>query len=71
VFNDRGSCTLKAFVTEGIVPGAIALANGWQPENYIDGHHQTLTQLTINPVEEYISATNTAYGDVLVEVEKV
>ena len=71
VFNDRGSCTLKAFVTEGVVPGAIALASGWQPESYIEGHHQTLTQLTINPVEEQISATNTAYGDVLVQVERV
>lgn len=70
VYNDRGFCTLKAFVTEGIVPGAIALANGWQPESYIKGHHQTLTQLTINPAEEKISATNTAYGDVLVEIEK-
>lgn len=70
VFNDRGFCILKAFITEGIVPGAIALANGWQPESYIDGHHQTLTQYTINPVEEKISATNAAYGDVLVQIEK-
>ena len=71
VFNDRGHCTLKAFVTEGIMPGVIGLASGWTPEHYIDGHHQYLTHLTINPIEEHISQTNTAYGDVLVEIQKV
>lgn len=70
VYNDRGSCTLKAFVTEGIMPGVVAIASGWQPKQYIDGHHQELTQLTINPVEEAISQTNTAYCDVLVEIVK-
>jgi molybdopterin-containing oxidoreductase family molybdopterin binding subunit len=70
VYNDRGSCTLKAFVTEGIIPGVIGLASGWQPKNYIKGHHQNLTRLSINPIEEHISQTNTPYGDVLVEVKK-
>lgn len=71
VFNDRGECTLKAFVTEGITPGVTAIANGWTPDEYIDGNHQNLTHLTINPVEEFISQTNAAFYDVLVEIQKV
>lgn len=70
VYNDRGYCVLKAFVTEGIAPGITAIPNGWTPDQYIEGNHQNLTHLTINPVEEFISQTNSAFYDVLVEIEK-
>lgn len=71
VFNDRGECKLKAFITEGIVPGVVAIANGWTPDQYVDGsNHQSLTHLTLNPVEEHISQTNAAFYDVLVEIQK-
>ncbi|WP_434511399.1 molybdopterin-dependent oxidoreductase [Desulfitobacterium sp. AusDCA] len=70
VLNDRGFCVVKAFVTEGIAPGVTALANGWTPDYYIGGNHQTLTHLTLNPVEEAISQTNSAFSDVLVEIKK-
>lgn len=70
VFNDRGYCVVKAFVTEGIAPGVTALANGWTPEQYIEGSHQNLTHLTLNSVEEAISQTNSAFSDVLVEIKK-
>lgn len=70
VFNDRGYCVVKAFVTEGIAPGITAIANGWTPEQYIEGSHQNLTHLTLNPVEEAISQTNSAFYDVLVQIEK-
>jgi molybdopterin-containing oxidoreductase family molybdopterin binding subunit len=69
VFNDRGSCVLKAFVTEGIVPGTVGIANGWTPDQYIEGNNQNLTHLTLNPVEEAISQTNSAFYDVLVEIQ--
>lgn len=71
VFNDRGHCVVKAFVTEGIVPGVTAIASGWSPDYYIEGNLQNLTHLTLNPVEEAISQTNSAFYDVLVEVQKV
>jgi molybdopterin-containing oxidoreductase family molybdopterin binding subunit len=70
VFNDRGACVLKAFLTEGIVPGTVGIANGWTPDQYIEGNNQNLTHLTLNPVEELISQTNSALYDVLVEVRK-
>lgn len=71
VFNDRGHCILKAFVMEGIAPGIVALANGWTPDQYIEGSFQNITHFTINPVEEFISQTNSAFCDVLVEIKKV
>lgn len=71
VFNDRGHCVVKAFITEGIVPGTTALASGWTPEQFIEGNYQNFTHMTLNPVEEFISQTNAAFYDVLVEIIKV
>ena len=34
------------------------------------GNYQMLTHFTINPTEEFIGQTSTAFYDVLVEVEK-
>lgn len=68
--NDRGECKMKAFLTEGIHPGAVATASGWTPEQFIEGNYQMLTHFTINPTEEFIGQTSTAFYDVLVEVEK-
>ncbi|MEG0418668.1 MAG: molybdopterin-dependent oxidoreductase [Gordonibacter sp.] len=68
--NDRGACKMKVFLTEGIHPGAVATASGWTPDYFIEGNYQMLTHLTINPTEEFISQTSTAFYDVLVEVEK-
>lgn len=70
IYNDRGSCKMKVFLTEGIVPGTVATQNGWTPDYTIEGNYQELTHLTLNPVEEFISQTCTAFYDVLVEVEK-
>lgn len=70
VYNDRGACKMKVFLTEGIVPGAVATQSGWTPDYTIEGNYQELTHLTINPVEEFISQTSTAFYDVLVEVQK-
>jgi anaerobic selenocysteine-containing dehydrogenase len=70
IFNDRGSVTMRAFLTEGIVPGTTATASGWSPDASISGSHQTLTYLDLNPVEEHISQTSSAFYDILVEVKK-
>lgn len=68
--NDRGQCKMKLFLTEGIRPGAVATASGWTPDHFIEGNYQMLTHFTINPTEEFIGQTSTAFYDVLVEVEK-
>ena len=68
--NDRGSCKMKVFVTEGICPGIVATQSGWTPDFTIEGCLQNLTHLTLNPAEEFISQTSSAFYDVLVEVEK-
>jgi molybdopterin-containing oxidoreductase family molybdopterin binding subunit len=70
IFNDRGECKVKAFLTEGIVPGVVAMPQGWNPDYYVAGHLQMLTHLTINPDENFVDESNTAFYDVLVEVEK-
>ncbi len=70
VFNDRGSFKCKAFVTPGIVKGAVAMGQGWEPRDFIEGHYQYLTHYVKNPVEEAISMTNAAFYDVRVEIER-
>ncbi len=70
VFNGRGSCTVKAVVTPGIVKGAVAIPQGWEPQDFKAGSHQELTHLTLNKVEDLISETNFAAYDNLVEVTK-
>ncbi len=70
VYNDRGHCVVKAFISEGIIPGTIAIPQGWRPEDFEDGHYQTLTHLTVNPVEMLVSESNFAAYDNLVEVVK-
>ena len=70
VFNSRGECTVKAFVTDGIIAGTTAMSQGWTPEDFIDGHYQYLTHYEKNAAEEAISMTNAAFYDVRVQVEK-
>lgn len=70
VFNDRGDMKIRLFLTEGIVPGTVATQSGWTPDYFIDGCYQNLTHLTLCDAEEDYSMTNSAFYDVLVEVEK-
>ncbi len=70
VFNDRGHCVVKAFLSEGIMPGVVAIPQGWSPDSFESGHYQMLTHLTINPVEMLVSESNFAAYDNLVEAVK-
>ncbi len=70
VRNDRGDMKIRAFLTEGIIPGTVATQSGWTPDHFIEGCYQNLTHHTICDAEEAYSMTNTAFYDVLVEVEK-
>ena len=61
---------IRAFLTEGIIPGTVATQSGWTPDYFIEGCYQNLTHHTICDAEEAYSMTNSAFYDVLVEVEK-
>jgi len=71
VFNDRGAVKIKAMVHEGIRPGIVNVNQGWWPEDFIDGSHQELTHSVVNKAQEMIYEPNSAFYDVLVEVEKI
>lgn len=70
VFNDRGDMKIRVFLTEGIMPGTVATQSGWTPDYFIEGCYQNLTHHTVCEAEEAYSMTNSAFYDVLVEVEK-
>ncbi len=68
--NDRGYCKIKAFLTEGIIPGTVATQSGWTPDYFVEGCYQNITHHTICDAEEAYSMTNSAFYDTLVEVKK-
>ena len=70
VHNDRGDMKIRVFLTEGIIPGTVALPSGWTPDYFIEGEYQTLTRLDLDEVEEALSMTSTPFYDILVQVEK-
>ncbi len=70
VFNDRGQVRLKARLSQRIKRGVVDIPQGWWPEDYIQGHHNELTQARLNPAQQSILQPNAALFDVLVEVEK-
>jgi len=69
-YNDRGEVRLRAEVCPGIRPGQINVCQGWSPGDYHAGTHQALTHETINPAHAVIYEPNSAFYDVLAEVEK-
>ena len=71
VFNDLDRVKVKVSLTPGIKAGLVSLAQGWWPEDYLDGHHNGLTHGGINPIQQSLLGPNAAYNDVLVEVRKV
>lgn len=65
LFNDRARVVVKAHLQPGMRRGTVNLPKGWQRGQYIEGHYQDLIGKTTNP---YFN--NTAFYDVLVDVEK-
>lgn len=64
LFNDRGEVFLKARYHEGMRPGHLDADQGWWSDDYVKGHHQTLTHSEVNPISK-----NWSFFDVRVEVE--
>ncbi len=71
VYNDRGKVKLRAKLSKNIKPGVVNITQGWWPDQYIEGHHNELTNEKINPAQQFIYESNAALYDTLVEVTKV
>lgn len=65
VFNDRGAVVLKAVVTEGIRPDTVLVPHGFESDDYVEGHPQSLTGRFLDPM-----MSNNNYNDMLVDIEK-
>ncbi|MET0985648.1 MAG: molybdopterin-dependent oxidoreductase [Steroidobacteraceae bacterium] len=70
-FNDRGSFTVKVRVSETVRTGTAAIAEGWWPRDFIDGHPSFLGHIPKNAAQDRIAETNYPIWDVLCEVKRV
>ncbi|EHJ59236.1 hypothetical protein NSU_3568 [Novosphingobium pentaromativorans US6-1] len=70
VFNDRGHFKVRITVTEAMRRGSVNLPQGWKREDFIEGHHSDVMNLTINPAQDRLMESNFNFFDNLVEVEK-
>jgi anaerobic selenocysteine-containing dehydrogenase/DNA-binding NarL/FixJ family response regulator len=66
VYNDRGEVTLKACLSSAVHPGSVYFSQGWQSQDFVKGHTQSLTHAVSDPTN-YLGA-NASFSDVLVEV---
>ncbi len=65
VFNDRGRAVVKAVLTEGVKPGAMVFAKGWQRGQYKEGDLSELATSKFDPF-----GVNSSFMDELAEVRK-
>lgn len=66
IFNDRGYVVMAVNLDHGVQPGTITVPKGWEEGQFIEGHYQNLTSRVMSPI-----INNSAFFDVLVDVEKV
>ncbi|MBH5323466.1 molybdopterin-containing oxidoreductase family protein [Aurantiacibacter sediminis] len=70
VFNDRGSFTSTATVTEATPSGVLSMPQGWSHERFADGHPSDLGHIKPNAVQEaVIGEANYPVWDVLAQIE--
>lgn len=70
VFNDRAKTTLKARVTEEVIPGIVNITEGWWFDQFQEGSANHLTHDRINPVHVKVYEPNMSMNDVAVDVVK-
>ena len=70
IHNDRGKAKVKAKVHEGVKPGIVNIKQGWWHTDYIEGHHQMMTNSELNPSQCFVHEPNMALVDNLVEVSR-
>jgi anaerobic selenocysteine-containing dehydrogenase len=49
VYSDRGSCKVKAMVSEVVPPGVVHIPHGWWPKQFIEGHLANLLLSLASP----------------------
>jgi anaerobic selenocysteine-containing dehydrogenase len=49
VYNDRGSCKVKATVSDLVTPGVVHVPHGWWPKQFIEGHSSNLLLSVTSP----------------------
>lgn len=65
IYNDRGYVVLKAAINPANRPGVLVIDHGWQKEDFIDGHYNSLSSHVSNDV-----IVNNAFFDCVVEAVK-
>lgn len=65
VFNDHGYVVLKAVVNEGIRPDTLMLPHGPEGDDFIDGHTQALSTVSLDEM-----TSNNNFNDFVCELEK-
>lgn len=65
LFNDRGTCILRARFNDGIRPGMIVIDHGWERDQFVDGFYSELIGYNVTPV-----VANSYYFDALIDMEK-
>ncbi|MCC7411446.1 MAG: molybdopterin-dependent oxidoreductase [Gammaproteobacteria bacterium] len=70
VYNDRGSLSLHASLSEGVKPGMVVVPQGFWREHFVAGHFADLGHIVRNPVQDVIIETNYPVWDILVEVAR-
>ncbi len=66
LYNDNGTCVLKALVTEGIRKDSVWVPHGFAWDEFDEGFAQALTRWCPDPV-----TSNSNYNDWICEVEKI
>lgn len=65
VFNDHGYVVLKAVVNQGIRPDTLMLPHGPEGDDFIDGHTQALSTVSLDEM-----TSNNNFNDFVCEIEK-
>jgi anaerobic dimethyl sulfoxide reductase subunit A len=66
VFNDRGEVALKARISHAAHPGSVYFSQGWQSNDFVKGHVQSLTHAESDSSNAF--GANASFSDVLVDV---
>ena len=71
VFNERGHFSLKATVGNSVLPGTLALPEGWWQNCFVEGHPSDLGHIPESEAQSRIVETNYPVWDILCDVRKM
>jgi len=70
VYNDRGQFRVRATISQSVVPGMLAMTEGWWRRHFTDGHPSDLSYIPHNEVQARIGEVNWAAWDFGCNVRK-